>query len=423
VPGWRDWWYGVYTDDEGEEPPVEMVPIGWRAAAQYGVTPVNPQPGPQGSAQPAPPVEEEEGEVSYIDLGPYKFTTAGDTTGLNPGNLTSMLDTGIIKMAKFELYRLVIGVSNLGLGPIVVQTALGKADSASTPLDISFTNPTTPGNAIIVACATNQGGVPSGITIGGQADNFGAVSGTDLLFSGNDYTIETWVDPDCTIAGTQLAITFTGNGDYAAFAYEVSGLLKVTSAASITDTAETGTGGTSPQLTTGGVTTGSNDFVVGLGLVTANGLVLSLATGVEPATGWTQSQQQQSSAGAYTVVSGYNTVQAAESAVEYGVGWTGSHTAGVNFAAFFSSAVNLPPSLPFTVALDSFIWDVNQTVAGVGYTYDVNKPMYINQGQRIAVLWTDLSTSAYKSVEGNFQITAWFRYDPTIPANAAILGS
>ena len=175
----RDWWFGVYTD-ERDDPDVELIPIGWRKAEQYGITGPFPQPGPLALPSPHPPPVEEDDVPQYQDLGQYQFITSGDTTGLNVGNLTSTLDTSSIKMAKFEMYRLVIGVSavpSIADIPVVVQSTRNQITVDATSLTLTFSNATRVGNTIVVCIGEGASSdAVSGVTLGGSADNFGVVS-------------------------------------------------------------------------------------------------------------------------------------------------------------------------------------------------------------------------------------------------------
>lgn len=361
--------------------------------------------------------------IPYQILGQYSFTTAGDQTGLNPGNLTSVLDTSSIKMSKFEMYRLVLGISTAQLGTFIVQSARAQVTDTSTVVNVSFPSPTTLGNTIVVliACGSNSAPTVTSVTIGGAADNFGAISGA--AGAAGSFNTFIWVDPNSATSSPQVTVTMNpGAGSMegvSVYAYEVNGLLKTNTASSVTDVSATGsTAGATSVITSAVSTTNTSELAIGIALAATNTLTLSL--NATPSTGWTQALQFQNSGNAFapfTAISGYDVIPAANATVQYGASWSGSQQALASVAVFFPSASNLPGQVPFTVALDSQIWDVNQTVSGVGYSYDPHVPMYINQGQRIAVLWTSLPTAQYKSIASKLMVTAWFRFDPSIPAN------
>ena len=120
--------------------------------------------------------------MTYIDLGTYTFTTAADYTGFNPGNLTSVLDPSAIRVANYELYRLLIntsGVPGPAQLPSIVQAAAPVIGTSATALNISFGKDTTAGNLIVAAVGslsdTGEDPAVTGIKLGGSADNWGAI--------------------------------------------------------------------------------------------------------------------------------------------------------------------------------------------------------------------------------------------------------
>ena len=207
-----------------------------------------------------------------------------------------------------------------------------------------------------------------------------------------------------------------------AYAYEVSGITQSTSVASVVDIAQNGTVTGAATLATGtGTTTGVDDIAFGVAMASSSSLTMTLS-GAQPAA-WTQQPEQQNTGNPSTAVAGFTVVPNSGTSVKYSTAWSGSLNAVTSVVAFTSGTeTSLPSSIPYTVVLDSLTWDVNQTVAGVGFSYDPNQVMYVNQGQRLAVLWTNLPTALYTAYDNALACTAWFRYDPAIPANAAILG-
>lgn len=361
----------------------------------------------------------------YRNLGQYQLTTAADLTGLNVGNLTSYIDTSSIKMAKFELYRLVINVSNvpnISNVPKVVQVT--RNQGTGTTLTLTFGKPTTVGNAIIVV-SNNTGnavGFLSSVTIAGVADNFGVVAASKVTDSSNQNNLETWIDPESSVSNASIVLTYSSSIGNAAYAYEVSGIIQTAVVANTVDTAQTGSATATSVSTASGTTSGTDDLIVGAAEAAASTLTMSLGAGASPS-GWTQEPEQQVS-GSFTMVSGYVVAPASGTAAKYSSSYVSSEVAIANFVAFISGTqTSLPAQIPFQIYLDSQLWDNNQTVAGVGFSYDPNTAMLINQGQQLRVLWTNLPTTVFSAYASSISVTAFFRYDPTIPANAAILGN
>lgn len=105
-------------------------------------------------------------------------------------------------------------------------TLVQEADAASSSLTLSAT---TAGNTVVVAVAclgaTSATGV-TGITLGTNPDNFTLVSpgpSAHDTTSPNDYlNVSVWADPNC--AGSATALSVTGTGVLAVWAWEFSGL-------------------------------------------------------------------------------------------------------------------------------------------------------------------------------------------------------
>ena len=100
-----------------------------------------------------------------------------------------------------------------------------EADSASSSVTLAAT---TAGNTVIVAVAclgpTSAAGV-TGITLGGSPDNFTLItpgpSAQDTTSPGDYLNVSVWADANCA-SGT--AISVTGTGVQAVWAFEFSGL-------------------------------------------------------------------------------------------------------------------------------------------------------------------------------------------------------
>jgi hypothetical protein len=376
-------------------------------------------------------------QSQYKNLGQFNFTTAPDQSGLNAGNMTSTFDTGTFKPAVFELYRLVIGVASIpsaGQTPMVVQVAEGWAGSLTT-LDLTFPATTTKGNLIVVGVAgwgdTDNPAV-SGVTIGGSADNFAVVPSTSsIAISDNAMNTVLWADPDSATAGTAIVVTATsGSGTHPnliGFAWEVAGTTATATVATATDvtgTSRTVTTAVTSLVTSPPVTTAANDIVFAIAgttgrpsqTITYGGAI----TEQTPQGGFTIENLNGLTEQVYGNA-GYVLVPSSGGSTSQTVSFTGSGSNGwfsQSVAAFFAATASpAPTEIPFTVMIGNKTWDIQQTTAGVGFTYDPQNAMYLNQGEQLNVLWTNLSSDIYGAYANNFTVTASFRYDPTLPGN------
>jgi hypothetical protein len=371
---------------------------------------------------------------SYQDLGRYSFVTGTDTTGLNPGNISSVLNTSNIRVPYFEMYRLLLNTSSLpntAQVPNVVQTATASGTSPTT-LNITFAKATTIGNTIVVVTgSSSKGGAGtnprvSAVTLGASADHFGVVSTTGAGSTGFQ-SADQWCDPSCTVASTAIVVTLAGGSATTyivqGIAYELSGMFATTTAtAAVDDTTNVendfsnATSGSGFVSVSGGITnantTTANDLIIGSisGYANSPGSAFSNSTA-----GWNNITLGP------TVNSGAS--QTTLSCWQLAASAGGSPSATVNFqpniingsivgAAFLpSTTVVSSVPFPFTVAVDGHVWDQQQTAAGVGYTYNLNQPLYLNNGSIIQILW-QLPASQYATYTNNFNISGWFRYDP-----------
>lgn len=363
--------------------------------------------------------------MAYVDLGKYQFDTAADYTGLNAGNLTSILQTSAIRIPYFEMYRLMINTSQVppiaALPSLVQQTPLHGAASG-TALALTFPKATTHGNLVVVAVggvSTGNNPVSSAVTLGGSADNFSAspiATGGTATSYGPAGAI--WADPSCAQASTAVAVTLgssTGTPYVFGQAWEVSNMLATSSAAASWDFWEASglSGGSTSLLTVPNVgTTKANDFQVGFGIS-------------DNSTTFTMSNPQglMSQTAAPVNFSGGSWAAALASWQVTGV--IGSNTAyqvalsnagnplGMTAGFYPSATAPVAVPFPFTVAIDGNTWDQQQTVAGVGYTYAIGQsPLYLNTGQTLQILW-QLPATTYAQYSQGFNITGWFRYDPS----------
>jgi hypothetical protein len=367
-------------------------------------------------------------QSQYVNLGQYNFTTGPDVTGRNLGNMTSTFDTGVFKPSKFELYRLVVGVPSLpsaGQTPMVVQLS-GNYGLSLTTCNVTLPAATTVGNLIVVTIATWATGTESvnpavsAVTLGGSADNFAAVS----TETGGLVSTFIWADPKCGQASKNIAITCTGGSGTSpiieACVYEVSGTLSTTSASTATDTqASNFTSVTVASLVTSSAnTTQANDIVfTSAGLY--EGANESIALSLTNSTAGLFSGFEVSAGNYVYSTSGYAVLPGSGASVTCTASCTpdnGYLTQSV--AAFLPAASSVAPSeIPFTVMIGAKTWDINQTTAGVGTTYDPQNTMFLNQGEQLNVLWTDLPSSVYSTYSSRFTVSAFFRYDPTLPGN------
>lgn len=368
--------------------------------------------------------------MSYVDLNKYGFTTAADYSGLNPGNLTSVLSLSTIRVPYFELYRLMINTSAIpsagNLPSIVQQTPLFNGSSL-TSLTGAFPAAVTKGNLVVVGVSLldsvdGANGAVSAMTLGASADNFGRV----VTATGGDTGPSSflWADPSAQQASTALAVTMTGGtGTNLAVGqgYEIAGMLATSSAATCFDAAASGTAvvntstGTKSAATSAGGTTVANEMLIGMGMGSAG----SAWTLAPPGGNSVMASFVGRPAAGYfcNAAAAWSQLGAAGAAGAFGL----SATAGANYWGLVSGAF-LPSAdaggaeaFPFTVAIDGVTWDTQQTVAGVGYTYTLGQsPLYLNTGQTLQILWNGLDTATYLQYAQQFNITAWFRYDPSV---------
>ena len=213
----------------------------------------------------------------------------------------------------------------------LVQATSGSHGTGSTTLTLTFTNPVTAGNMIIVcwqSCSTGTNPTLSGITIGGSADNFAVVKTETNSNAGN---VAIWADPNCAGGGTSLVITQSGTGGgQSAFAYEVSGL--ATSAATDKTAGGTGSSGAWSSGATA-TTTNANEFWVGMCSSTDG------STMAGPASPWTNETAITQTVSILTVrsVSGYQ-IASSTGAATYSGTSSGNDGWGAAVATFLPSS-------------------------------------------------------------------------------------
>lgn len=368
--------------------------------------------------------------MSYVDLNKYGFTTAADYSGLNPGNLTSVLSLSTIRVPYFELYRLMVNTSAIpsaGNLPSIVQQTPVFNGSSLTSLTGAFPKAVTKGNLVVVGVSLldsvdGANGSVSAVTLGANADHFGqAVFATGGQTGPSSYL---WADPSAQQTSTALAVTMTGGtGTNLAVGqgYEIANMLATSSAASCYDAPACGfavvntSSGTKSAVTNAGGTAQANEMIIGMGMGSAG-------------SAWTLTPPGGNSAGASFVnrpaagyfcneASAWSQAGAAGASGAFGLSMTsGLAYWGLVSGAFFPAAdAGGAEAFPFTVAIDGVTWDTQQTVPGVGYTYTLGQsPLYLNTGQTLQILWNGLDTATYLQYAQQFNITAWFRYDPSV---------
>ena len=222
-----------------------------------------------GAAYPDNALSAESGTYTNILLGsssPY-IGAAGYLTLASTGSTTSYTGTGA---SSGDWAGLVITLkpASAPAGLSVIQAASASTrKSAASSVTLTFVNPTTAGNCIVV-CAGNystaSGTDLTGITLGGSAGNFGkliSVPTTSALNQG----CAIWADPDCAGGQTSVVVTLNGTHALSAVAYEVSGL--VTSAVLDQSSASSGTSGSSWTSGTTGMTTLASEAWFGVASV------------------------------------------------------------------------------------------------------------------------------------------------------------
>lgn len=172
--------------------------------------------------------------------------------------------------------------------PALIQAAVGSAAASSTT--VTLPSPTTHGNCLIALIgdsANTANGTPSGITLGGSADNWtqAAIMGT----SGDHAIVAGWVDPNCAGGQTSVVITTTGGtGDLLfAWVFEFSGLTGTV------DVSSGGANGAQTTWTSGttGSTTQASEVAFGITAGACTGTPGSQVL-TPPASPWVNESQQ-----------------------------------------------------------------------------------------------------------------------------------
>lgn len=362
--------------------------------------------------------------MTYVDLGRYTFATGKDLTGQNIGNMTSVLDLSPITVPYFEMYRLVIATAGVpGSLPALVQSTSAQTLSSVTTLTFAFPKATTVGNTIVVVTGVNASGTSptqSACTIGGIADHFGNIAAATS--NPGFQNVSTWICPTTTQASTAVVATFTGGtgqGALFGYAYEISGALNTTSPAAAVDIAGVANSGGAnvATLTTGaGTTTSANDFFIGFSseFNPTNNPVMSTGTTTPSLTNLAQLAGSGGPGIYFSDLSSWGIAAGAGANLKYNSMSTIAGNLGVSMVGLFpSAAAGAGLVTPFTVLVDGKLWD-NQVTTATGFTYNMQQPLSLNDGNNLQIFWTALAAAQYATYSGAFNIQAWFRYDPSI---------
>jgi hypothetical protein len=371
--------------------------------------------------------------MTYVDLGTFQFTTGQDYTGLNTGNLTSVFDTNVINVPFFEIYRLVIDTSTLPAStalPAVVQTTGLVHGTSLTTLNLTLPQATKAGNTVVVAwgaLAANTNPAISGITLGGAADNFAAVLTQAGVASKPVPSCALWVDPDTAETATAIVVTSSGGNGAAltvAQAWELSGTLTTSTASAAVDVTSVllqDTANVENFATVGPATGTANDLQVGFALLPDD-----IAFTVSNPQGWTNdtaSGANAPSAGNFWAACGAtNNAGPAGSSGVFKVTATDFTYGCLVCASLLPSTTPVSAvAYPFSVRVGQSQWDIETTVAGVGYTYNIGQsPLALNTGKTVSLLWTGLPFAQYGGYSQNFKVTAYCRYDPAAQRSGSV---
>jgi hypothetical protein len=354
-------------------------------------------------------------------MGRYYFTTGPDTTGLNPGNLTSILDLTNLNVPYLEMYRLLVSTS-VPAGfqvPAFVQYAGNTAQFTSGvtgSCTATFAKPVTKGNYVVAFASFFGTGTftVSTVTSAGQPDNW---TTNAALGHVNPNTMGGYTQVTDTITWTPAATTSSSNGLIFGV-FEFSGLLNTSSP----DQDSTGSA-SSAALNSGttGATTQANEIWIGEGIQVVNTVADTIPTLTGPASPWINEAQQTNSIqnGGTGTANEFFFAQMLSYQVASAIS-TANWSASSNVSAIWEAAVftmkSAPSGIPattFTVAVDGKDWDQQTTVNGAGYTFDPPQPLVVFPGQNIQIFWP-LSVTAYGPISNQIQVTAWFRYEPGI---------
>jgi hypothetical protein len=306
--------------------------------------------------------------------------------------------------------------------PQVVQTTSAVRDNSLTTLVFTFPTATTIGNTLVIgvqSLATGTVGTVSAVTIGASADHWGVVTGCSS--AGNE-NMAVWCDPTSAASSTTITVTFAGATGLAileGYAYEISGCSGVTTAAAAVDfggNANSNNANVMTLTTTAAASTQRNDMFIGFtgtNTTAAATPVLSTTTIVPSLTALTQINDTPALGITASMISHWGLSGPQGTQIKY----TGTNsqpgTMAVAVVALLPTTTPAAPvAIPFTVAIDGHTWDAQATVAGVGFTYDLVRPMALNNGNNVQVFWS-LAATLYASSADVFDMTAWFRYDPT----------
>lgn len=235
------------------------------------------------------------------------------------------------------------------MAPSLVQVAANAASAAS--VTVTLGSPTTGANTLVAlfgTSANSSNGSPSGITLGGSADNWAqsAIQG-----SSGDHAISAgWADPNCAGGQTSVVITLTGgSGDLLfAWVFEWSGLSATVdvSSGAANSFSSTWTSGTT------GSTTQADEVAFGITCGAANTAGAAGLAG--PASPWVNEAQQSLAGSSHTkcAIAGYQVLSSTGTQVYSG---TASPANTNDTLVFTLLAASPPPVSPSGLLMASII--------------------------------------------------------------------
>jgi hypothetical protein len=233
--------------------------------------------------------------------------------------------------------------------PFLIQVASNAV--AGSSLTVTLASPTTAGNtlvALIGNSANTANGMPSGLTLGGSADNWAQAA---IQGNSSDHAIAAgWVDSDCAGRQTSVVIPVTGGtGDLVmAWVFEWSGLTGTV------DVSLGGANGSSASWTSGTTASTAQASEVAFG-ITAGALTSGTAPGLTgPSSPWVNESAQQLTGTSHTKVSvcGYQILTSTGTQVYAG---TTSGTTTNDTLIFTLLASSSPPPANASLLLGAYI--------------------------------------------------------------------
>ena len=238
------------------------------------------------------------------------------------------------------------------MAPSLVQSATGSGTSG-TSVTVTLGSGTGAGNCLIAyvgAIQQTDNATVSGITLGGNADNWAAAK---TAYNNADANAAIWTDQDCASGQTSVVVSFTGGVgadiEYAVRVEEWSGL----AASGAVDKTNSGNGqSTSFSSGATGTLTKADELVVGCVFIAPE----TTATITGPSAPWTNTTPV-SPANGYYLVTGYQVVSADTTQT-----YSGTSTASGYYGAVI---VSLEETSNVTVALGTVAVEVAAQPLGI----------------------------------------------------------